>query len=169
MAVTVKRECDMCGNEPAYETTFTVARTIPPEGKPSKSNKAKQDKYTEIPMGDLCDSCTDRWAITIDNLIGEVRVGSVPLAKVPSADDPESPESADQAEDQPAEHQPYLPLGGTDGDSGSNAEEESPLPSSVKIADGDSAIPDEPSHSGRTHDRTPHAPNRKRDRREAAV
>jgi hypothetical protein len=105
--------CDLCGGTPAFETTLTISRTIPPEGEASRQNKSRKERHTSIHLGDLCDGCTGRYSVAVGNLAADVKLGNVTLPEVPAAEEATQEPSGDQQE--------QLSLGGTDADGGPDA------------------------------------------------
>lgn len=134
--------CDLCGQRPAYDTAVTTVRTIPGTG--GREGRAKSEKINTHRLGELCEACGDRYDLALGNLIASLKTGETEL--------PERTESEpEQVElppiDQPTEHQPPLPLGGDDGDSGPN-EQTASAP-----GDGHDSYGQEPVHSTRKRDR----------------
>jgi hypothetical protein len=127
--------CDLCGGTPAFETTLTIFRTIPPEGPVSRQNKSRKDNHTSIHLGDLCDGCTGRYSVAVGNMVSDVKLGNVTLPEIPAAEEASEDPSGDQQE--------QLSLGGTDADSG--PAEEAPVQD------------DQPQHKANRRHRTPAA------------
>ncbi len=121
------RHCDQCHQSekvsPVHDTFATLARTIPGTG--GKSGRATTDKFPPHKLGELCESCGQRFDLAVANLVAAIKMGETALPELPPAldagTDGEVTESTTEEPEGSGEVQPELPLGGTDEDTSGGA------------------------------------------------